>query len=92
MFNAKLTAHLAELSKLEFTEDELNAITKEMDDIIALMDTVSDFDAANVFHATQSVEIDHFRADNEAPSMERQKILENAKKKEDTFFTVPKVV
>ena len=45
MFDVKQTAHLAELSKLSFTEEELNRITREMDEIVALMDTVADFSA-----------------------------------------------
>lgn len=92
MIDTKLTAHLAELSKLAFTEEELTVMTKEMNDIVSLMDTVSDFDATNVFHVTEAVEMKALREDKAKPSMDRQGILANAKEKEDTFFKVPKVV
>lgn len=92
MFDTKLTAHLAELSKLEFTDEELSVITKEMDDIVALMDTVSTFDANDAFHAVDPVEIGNLRKDESRPSMEREDILANAKDNGDTYFKVPKVV
>ena len=41
MFDLELTAHLAELSKLAFTEDELKAMAEQMSDIVALMDKVA---------------------------------------------------
>lgn len=92
MFDTKLTAHLAELSKLEFTDDELNIITKEMDSIVALMDTVSDFNAEGDFKAVNPAGISDLREDSKKESMSREDILANAKENGDTFFKVPKVV
>ena len=40
MFNSDLTKHLAELSKLEFTDEELEQMTADMTNIIAIMDKV----------------------------------------------------
>ena len=36
MFNSDLTKHLAELSKLEFTDEELEQMTADMTNIIKL--------------------------------------------------------
>ena len=92
MFDTKLTAHLAALSKLEFTKEELTRITEEMDSIVALMDTVSDFNEAVDQEMTPPVLISEFRADEPTDSMEREAVLKNAKNKTETFFKVPKVV
>ena len=40
MFNSDLTKHLAELSKISFTDDELETMTEDMTSIIAVMDKV----------------------------------------------------
>lgn len=88
----KLTAHLAELSKLEFTPEELEKITGEMTDIIALMDTVAEADVANSFAAVEPKGLAELRADEAAASMPREEILTNAKERDDTYFKVPKVV
>lgn len=92
MFDTKLTAHLAELSKLEFTPKELEKITGEMDAIVALMDTVADADCENDFAAVCAVGLTDLRADEPQPSMDREDILANAKESADTCFKVPKVV
>ena len=44
MFNSDLTKHLAELSKLELTDEELEQMTADMTNIIAIMDKVCEFD------------------------------------------------
>ena len=92
MFNINLATHLAELSKIEFTESELEKITREMDEIISLMDTVSDFEATKQSANDAAVGLDEIRSDLKKPSSPREDILKNAAKKDDKAFTVPKVV
>lgn len=92
MFDTKLTGHLAELSKLAFTEEELETITHEMDDIVHLMDTVAGFNSNEEFAAVDAVKLEDLRADEVKESMARDDILANAKENADTYFKVPKVV
>lgn len=92
MFDEKLTAHLAELSKLEFTPDELSKMTKDMTDIIALMDKVCDFDSAVKPYTLDSVNYNDLRRDNYKDSYPNDKILENAENVKNNSFVVPKVV
>lgn len=87
-----LTKHLAELSKLNFTDDEIEVISKEMTDIVALMDTVTEFNTDENFASAAPVEFSNLRKDEIKDSFPRQEILKNAKGKSDTCFTVPKVV
>jgi aspartyl/glutamyl-tRNA(Asn/Gln) amidotransferase C subunit len=92
MFDEKLTAHLAELSKLEFTGDELTKMTKDMTDIITLMDKVCDFDPSSKPYTLDSVDYENLREDNYNNSYPNDKILKNAKNVKNNSFVVPKVV
>ena len=80
MFDAKLTAHLADLSKIAFTEEELEKMTDDMTDIIALMDKVNAEEYMNL------------REDRAEKSFETEKIIKNAKNVKNNSFVVPKVV
>ena len=92
MFDIKLATHLAELSKINFTENELSKIRGEMDEIITLMDTVSDFDCTEKSSTNHTVRLDEIRQDIPLPSTPRKDILKNASEKDKKAFTVPKVV
>ena len=92
MFDLELTKHLAKLSKLNFTDNELKAITAEMAEIISLMDKITDFKSDFEQDRLDAVSFDDLRKDEHTPSLENEKILLNASKKEKGCFTVPKVV
>lgn len=92
MFDLELTRHLAELSKLHFTDDELQTVTAEMREIVGLMDTIADFKAEARLDKGNAVPYDVLRKDAHAPSLPREDILANAKEKGETCFRVPKVV
>ena len=92
MFDEKLTAHMAELSKLSFTPEELTAMTKDMTDIIALMDTVCDFNPEIKPYALNAVDYEDLRKDDYKDSYPTDRVLENAKNVKNNSFVVPKVV
>lgn len=92
MFDVKMTAHLAELSKLKFSDEELRRITEEMDEIVALMDTVADFSATGDGFVNDAVDFENLRPDEVKPSFPREEILANGKENNGTAFVVPKVV
>jgi len=92
MFDTNLTKHLAELSKINFTDNEIDVISNEMTEIVALMDTVTEFNIDETFASAAPVEFSNLRKDEIKDSFPRKEILKNAKKKSDTCFVVPKVV
>ncbi len=92
MFDVEMTKHLAELSKLTFTEEELKKVTAEMTDIIALMDRVKEIDPALETYALPAVRYDELRRDTARESLDTDKIVKNAKAVKDNAFAVPKVV
>lgn len=81
---------IANLAKLSISEDELDKLTKEMDNIIAFADTIntasdeaSDFD--NINNLSNA-----FREDVVVPSLDREEILKNAESQQDGYFLVRK--
>lgn len=92
MFDIKLTEHLAQLSKIEFTESELAEISSQMTDIIAVMDTVKDFDKNERPFAPEAAVYSQLRCDEPEESFETSEILKNAKQVRNNSFVVPKVV
>ena len=80
MFDSKMTRHLAELSKLNFTDDELEKMTADMTDIIALMDKVCEFDPSVNPYALDAVDYRDLRNDNHNPSSSSGKNHKKCKK------------
>ena len=92
MFDTNLTRHLAELSKINFTDKEIEIISKEMSEIVSLMDTVREYNIEETFASADPVRYSDLRKDETKDSFPREDILKNAKGKSDTCFMVPKVV
>ncbi len=92
MFDENLTKHLAELSKLTFSEEELKRVTLQMSDIIDLMDLVKDIDTNEKTFALPKVNFEDLRCDSSRPSFDTEDIIKNAKAVKDNAFSVPKVV
>ncbi len=92
MFDSNLTRHLAVLSKLSFTDDELEKMTDDMTDIIALMDKVCEFDPSVKPYTLNEVNYRDLRKDNHNPSSDSELITGNAKNVKNNSFVVPKVV
>lgn len=92
MFDAKLTAHLADLSKIAFTDEELEKMTADMTDIIQLMDKVKEFDPNTATYALDAAAYKDLRKDEAKESFETEKIIKNAENVKNNSFVVPKVV
>lgn len=92
MFNLELTRHLANLSKIHFTDEELDKMTEDMTDIIELMDKVCEFDSSKTAYSLDAVNYNDLREDNPKDSYPTEKIISNAKNIKNNSFVVPKVV
>lgn len=92
MFDLNLAKHLAELSKIEFTEKEIEEITCDMTDIISLMDKVRLFDESKDIFKQSVITSNELRADCSSASLPTEEILSNAKTTIRNSFIVPKVV
>ncbi len=87
-----MVSYLAKLSKLSFTEEELEKTAQDMTSIINIMDTVKEIDITyDALADNKNVYLNDLREDISQPSMETAKILSNAVNSNDCFV-VPKVV
>ena len=92
MFDKKFTEHLAELSKIGFSDAELGDMAEDMTDVIALMDKVRDFDEAAEPYTPEAVGYGKLRVDRYTDSYPQSEILKNADMTKRGSFVVPKVV
>ena len=87
-----MVKYLAELSKLEYSDNELAATAEQMTDIIDLMDTVKEIDITyDDLKANHDVYLNDLRKDEVIESMPTAKVLSNAVNT-NNCFVVPKVV
>lgn len=88
----EMVKYLAELGKLEFTDEALAKTADEMTDIIELMDTIKDFGLEyDALKDNHNVFLNDLRKDEKLPPMSTEKVLQNAVNS-DNCFVVPKVV
>lgn len=90
MVNRKEIQKIARLSKLFINEDELDSLTKDMNDIIAFADQINKASFGNEeFDNINQLE-NVFRKDEVIPSFDRDQILQSANEEEDGFFVIRK--
>ena len=71
--------HIAKLSRLEFTDEELEKYTKDLDNIVNFANTLSEIDVTGVKPTNHILDIKNvFRKDEVKPSYDRDLILKNA--------------
>ena len=85
--------HIANLSKLNLTDEELEKYTNELSDIVDMANQLSSIDVEGVKPTAHILNIQNvFRADIQQPSYDRELILKNAPSKDAGCVSVPKVV
>lgn len=89
---------LANLSRLQFAEDQLPTFASEFENILEFVSQIQSLDTAGVPQLTTTANIDTSpeRADIPAipanPEARRAELLANAPKAEQGFIVVPKIV
>ena len=85
--------HVAALARLEFTNDELEALSVQMSAILGFVDKLSELDLDNVPTAAQAHErYNVFREDEPTGSFPREAILANAPEQQDGCYVVPRIM
>jgi aspartyl-tRNA(Asn)/glutamyl-tRNA(Gln) amidotransferase subunit C len=91
--NRKDVEHVALLSRLDLSENELDKFTGQLDAILEYIDVLNQVDTSAVEPMAHVLEIRNvMRADVVQPSLPREAALQNAPDAEDGFFKVPKIV
>ena len=93
MLTKEAVERVAHLSRLEFTEDELDKQFEQLGSIIEMMDSLSEIDTTDVTPLNHVMDINNvFREDLVHESMGAEKVLANAPEENENMFQVPKIV
>lgn len=85
--------HVANLARLNLTEEEKENMTKDMESIITFIDQINQLDISDVNPTAHIIPINNvFREDIVQKSMDRDELIKNAPVKENGCFSVPKIV
>ncbi len=84
---------VAKLARLELTEAEKDAFTKQLAEILTYVETLKQYDTEGVEPtATVLRQVNVFRDDDVRPSLPVERALANAPEHGDGFFVVPKIL
>lgn len=85
--------HIANLSKLEFNQEEKANIRQDMNKIINFMSKLSEVDTEGVEPLMfMSHEINRLREDVPVVSVSKEEALKNAARHDSDYFRIPKVL
>ncbi len=85
--------HIAELARLEFSEDEKEKLTSQLNSILAYMEQLNKLDTGAIEPLSHVIELSNvFREDAVKPGLATEDALKNAPAKTEKFFKVPKVI
>lgn len=83
--------HLAELSKLKFTQEELEDFAKDFESLVELADIVKNADIQGV-RQINIVDMNLLREDIPQPSTPAEILLQNAPDCQKNSFAVPRIM
>ncbi len=91
--NDALIEKLANLSRLEFDENEKEEIKSDLEKMIGFIDKLNELDTAGVvplLHMSENKNV--FRKDEVKGEIRREDVFRNAPLHDEEFFKVPKVI
>jgi aspartyl-tRNA(Asn)/glutamyl-tRNA(Gln) amidotransferase subunit C len=85
--------HVANLARLNLTEEEKEEMISDMGVIIEFADRINELNIEDITPTAHVIPINNvFREDIVQPSFSRDELLKNAPNKEDGCFSVPRIV
>ncbi len=85
--------HVARLARLALADEELDALTGEMDAILGYVEKLNNLDTDHIVPTAHAVPMENaFRDDRIGPSLGTEKAVSNAPEAADGCFVVPKVI
>ncbi|MFY9402061.1 MAG: Asp-tRNA(Asn)/Glu-tRNA(Gln) amidotransferase subunit GatC [Candidatus Omnitrophota bacterium] len=93
MIDNKIVEGIANLARIELTEDELVKFSKEFKHILSFIDRLKEVNIDNTPPTIQAILMDNLlRDDLVEDSLPIEKALANAPLKKGNFFLVPKII
>jgi aspartyl-tRNA(Asn)/glutamyl-tRNA(Gln) amidotransferase subunit C len=91
--NRQEVAHLARLSRLTLSDEELDQFAPQLDEILSWVARVGEAASADVPATTSAVpRVNIFRPDVVRPSLDRDEVLAAAPAAEEGRFRVPRIL
>ncbi len=87
----KEIAQLAQLAKLSFTPEELDAFANEFSKVLQFVDQVSSLDTEGI-DVNPTAEVPVSREDEIKPSLAKYRVLELAPETDGDGFIIPRIV
>lgn len=85
--------HVAKLSKLSFSEEELADFTNQLDKIIDMVELLEEVDTTGVpFTSNVNESINVMREDVATPGMDRKELMRNVPESENGYIKVPAIM
>lgn len=89
----KEVEHVANLSRLNLSAEELETMTGQLDTILSYVDKLGELDTTNVKPTTHVFSVSNaFRDDVVKESLSQEAALKNGPEQNGEFFQVPKVI
>jgi aspartyl-tRNA(Asn)/glutamyl-tRNA(Gln) amidotransferase subunit C len=91
--NRNLVGHLANLSRLHFTEEEMEAMRLDLVKMIGFVEKLNELDTTGVaplMHMSTAQDV--YREDVASEPIDSFTALQNAKSHAEKYFNVPKVI
>lgn len=86
-------SHVANLARLHMSQEEVEEMTRQLDDILTYVAKLNELDTEGIVPTTHTISIvNAFREDEVKPSLEREETLANAPRQNGEFFVVPRVI
>ena len=86
-------SHVANLARLHLSPEEVEAMARQLDDILSYVAKLNELDTGGVTPTTHAISIvNAFREDKVKPSLDREKALANGPKQNGESFVVPRVI
>ncbi|MEY4440773.1 MAG: glutamyl-tRNA(Gln) amidotransferase, subunit [Candidatus Parcubacteria bacterium] len=92
--NSKDIKHLANLSRLHLTDEEVDAYTKQFDEIVAYVDKIKEFSSNNEIpdQVRDDVPVNVMREDKVNSYPQPENIVNEAPDHQDNFIKVKKIL
>jgi len=85
--------YIADLARLEFTEEETESLAEDMNQILGYMDQLNELDTEHVEPLRHVIELNQkLREDKEVEPLSHDDALKNAPDADSDYFRVPKVI
>lgn len=85
--------HVAHLARLTLTDQELEKMTGQLDNILSYVAKLDELDTSNIAPTSHVYSVSNaFREDVESSSLSQEEALKNGPKQDGLMFQVPRII